>query len=386
MKKQILFLLLFCSTFFTTQAQYRMTTFDVKKHGFEFVNRFKTSVGDAGSVKITTSGLCGGMSYAAADYFLARKSAPNQSHIPAIGTPLHKYIFNRQMNSFQSLDKWVELTVNPFGARDEEFFYWGLEKRLYVDLKKSINRNIPVPLGLFNIQNDVQRHHQVLAIGYDMGGYKNKRDKDPKKENVRIFIYDPNYPNTICALVPNPKNKCYDQYRVKKVRGKYQITSKTYKKWRTYFIDENYRKASPRSISNPKPINSNLVSKLLIDIKTGGDDLRGGNDNLNICIALKGGKEKRQNCVNRKHRWPDNHTQTVEVRLDKPIPAKDIKGVRLETTFKGGMGGDNWNVDFLCVRAVKQNGKNVTLLTKRGSPLKRFTSDRKTFYAKSTFK
>ena len=385
MKKQILFLLLFCSTFLTGQS--RFTTFDVNKHGFKFTNRFKSSVGDAGSIKITTSGLCGGMSYAAADYFFARKSSPNQSHIPAIGTRLHQYIYNRQLNSFQSLDKWAELTVNPFGSRDEEFFYWGLERRLYVDLKKSIDKNKPVPLGLFNIKNDMQRHHQVLAIGYDMGGYKNKRDKDPKKKNVRIFIYDPNYPKTICALFPNPKNKCYDQYKVKMVRGKCQIIGKVNKQWRTYFIDENYRKSSPPRISNskPKPSSSNLVSKLLIDIKTGGDDLRGGNDNVNICIALKGGKEKRQNCVNRKHRWPDNNTQTVEIRLDKPIEAKDILGVRLETTFKGGMGGDNWNVDYLRVQAVKKNGKKEVLLTKHGKPLKRFTADRKTYYSKTKY-
>lgn len=165
-------------------------------------------------------------------------------------------------------------------------------------------------------------------------------------------------------------------------RGRCVKISGIKKSWRTYFIDENYRKASPPYIPNKRYTSSDLVSSLLIDIKTGGDDLRGGNDNVNICIKLKGGKEQRKNCANRKHRWPDNHTQTVEIKLDKPVKAKDILGVRLETTSGGGMGGDNWNVDFLCVRAIKQNGKKQTLMTKRGKPLKRFTGDRKTYYAR----
>ena len=147
----------------------KMTTFVPEVHGFKFKNKFKSTVGDAGSIKFTLNGLCGGMAYAANDYFLKGVEIPNQDYVPAIGTKLHSYIYDRQQNSFSNLDKFLEYSVNPLGMRDNEFFYWGLEGRLY-DFVKTIDNNKPIPLGLFNIHNDPTSHHQVLGIGYDLGG------------------------------------------------------------------------------------------------------------------------------------------------------------------------------------------------------------------------
>lgn len=217
------------------------STFDVARHGFQFENRFEVPL--IGDIKF--KGLCGGMAYAANDYFGSGISTPTQNILPANGTPLQQYIFNRQQNSFASLYKFAEFTAGV-GQRDEEFFYWGLEGRLYTTLKNSIDRNAPIPLGLFNVVNlDPFVHHQVLAIGYDMGGYREGRHWDPNKDKVRIFIYDPNYSNTICALVPNVSGKYYEQYTVNRQGNSYTLGERINKLWRSYFVDEHYQRMTP---------------------------------------------------------------------------------------------------------------------------------------------
>ena len=379
MKNLVLLICVFSVCMLSGQS--KMTTFDVKKHGFQFYNSFKTTVGDQGSVKLTTGGLCGGMSYAAADYFFARKSAPSTRYRPVTGSSLHKYIENRQYHSFKSLDKWIELTFNPFGARNEEFFYWGLEKRLYVDLKNKIDKNQPLPLGLATVSSNIGENHQVLAIGYDMGGYSKKRDKDPKKDKVRIYIYDPNKPGEICVLIPNSKQRYYEEWITEYKRGRLIPTTRTKYKWRTYFIDENYSRKTPPKSNNKATKSSTKINKLVVSICTGNDDLRGGNDNLNIIVNMTGGRVKRNYNVNRSKRWPDKHWEHIEVRLDNPVKESELNSLKLETTFKGGMGGDNWNVDVLKVIAHRENGKTKSLFYKSKTPLKRFTGSSKTYNA-----
>lgn len=382
MKKLIFIAVFTTGLFYTIVAQSEMTTFNPDKHGFKFANNFKSTVGDAGSIKITTGGLCGGMAYAANDYFLNRKSIPKQDYLPQTGSKLHKYIFDRQMNSFANLEKYVEFTINPFGWRDEEFFYWGLEDRLKA-LMKSIDRNVPVPLGLFNIHNDPSSHHQVLAIGYDLGKYSWKRDKDPYRNQVKIFIYDPNNPSKICMLKANSGKNYFEEWIMKKKGNKLVMNKQKNKYWRSYFIDENYRKKVPVTINQPQKTKDNkFINRLVFELQTGDDDLRGGNDNLDIIVETKKGNIYSL-CVNKKHRWPDNHTQFVEIFPQKKIYVNDIKQVKLKGTMSGGMGGDNWNMDKLAVKAYLENGEVKNVYSKSAEPfLMRFTGKRKVFIAK----
>jgi hypothetical protein len=55
--------------------------------------------------------------------------------------------------------------------------------------------------------------------------------------------------------------------------------------------------------------------------------------------------------VNGGKRWPDHSSQTVRLPLSGTVRLEDIEGVRLETTFGGGVGGDNWNLSRLMVWA-----------------------------------
>src|SRR4029077_18995908 len=90
---------------------------------------------------------------------------------------------------------------------------------------------------------------------------------------------------------------------------------------------------------------------------TGGDDLRGGSDNVIalvrvarapdwITIPIHGG-------LNRGARWGDgtNHIIVVPIGGGGRCPTSPslILAIRLQTTFGGGMGGDNWNLQSVHV-------------------------------------
>ncbi len=115
------------------------------------------------------------------------------------------------------------------------------------------------------------------------------------------------------------------------------------------------------------------IDKLWFTFQTGDDDLRGVNDNVNILIHYRGGQTQSVENANNGHRWPDNTTHQVEVGLNGAVLPSDIVQIDLRTTFTGGMGGDNWNMDSLSVRATG-NGVDKVLVT---HGFKRFTGDDK---------
>ena len=137
------------------------------------------------------SGFCGGMTYAAADYYYASKTAPNQDFSPAPGTSLYNYLWSRQSKSIENVAGQIaEFEFNPDGARNDEFWRWGVNEKLK-QLKTNIDNNKPTPICLLRESNeilfDVADNHWVLAIGYDFGGYSWKmgqRSKSIEFENL----------------------------------------------------------------------------------------------------------------------------------------------------------------------------------------------------------
>jgi hypothetical protein len=89
-------------------------------------------------------------------------------------------------------------------------------------------------------------------------------------------------------------------------------------------------------------------------IKTGGDDLRGGNgpnDNCDAILTLaSGGSITIQNLNDGLH-WNNGETHTVVLPLPTGIGVGDITEFTLHTQFGGGISGDNWNVDQLSLVA-----------------------------------
>ncbi len=91
----------------------------------------------------------------------------------------------------------------------------------------------------------------------------------------------------------------------------------------------------------------NQVSKISFTFSTGDDDLRGGNDNLNITIHFADGTTQSEPNVNHGERWLEGSTKGAEVLLDRPVTIDQIKSITLSDTFTGGPGGDNWNMNSM---------------------------------------
>lgn len=344
-------------------AQEGNTGFDSAVHGFNFENSFHNDF--ISELDVRTDGLCGGMVYTALDYYLAGVRIPRQDYRPAVNTPLHDYIYERQVHSIaDNVDKWIELGVNPLGARNSEFFNWGLQGynggRLQ-ELREFLDRGRPVPLGLWHADGYRGGDHQVLAIGYKLGRYRG--DLGAHEEDMEIHVYDPNYPNEIQTLKPDP------------VTQTWYYTGKD-RRWLTYFVDRKYRPHTPPNIdTGPAPVEGK-VHRLLVEILTGGDDLRGGNDNLDIEVSFFGKPPQRFDNVNNSRRWVDNYAQTVELDLREPVDRRELRSLKLLTRFGGGIGGDNWNVDRVVVKAVE--GPHVVELAEvEGTPWVRFTGHRR---------
>lgn len=346
---------------FTTR---HMTRFDPAVNGFRFINSFKMVTG---AFDITTNGLCGGMVYAALDYYNAHRDTPAQSYTPVNGTALQSYIYARHMNSLgNTLPKWIELHNNPFGARNQEFFNWGLQGtnggRLQ-ELQEQINAGNPIPLGLKSLSADPSNDHVVLAVGYDLGAYKG--DLGAHEEDVKIFVYDPDQGNKTVTLYPVPSQQ---EYCIDYDNGPHC--------WRAYFVQNNgaYGPVAPPEVSN-------APHELVLSILTGGDDLRGGDDNLSVTVHLRSGADINASNINLGQRWIDHTWQQVGISLpDSVNSGADISSVRFGVHFTGGSGGDNWDMDRL-VMDVNVNGASVSHCDRNpdAKPLNRFTGERRLY-------
>lgn len=145
------------------------------EHGFDFVNCFDSGpifwgLGDA------SLGLCGGMSFAALDYFLAKRKPPE------FGDGLLAFLKARQVASVAPLGwaRFYARTVQSDG---------GLYRLSLAELAKlrRVLGERPAPLALVKVRSfnplAMSKNHQVLACGVeDYNGVP------------FVQIYDPNYP------------------------------------------------------------------------------------------------------------------------------------------------------------------------------------------------
>jgi len=116
------------------------------------------------------------------------------------------------------------------------------------------------------------------------------------------------------------------------------------------------------------------ANKLELTFKTDDDDLRGGNDNLNVVVHFRGGRTQLARNINGGQRWANGSTHVESFTLDQAVDPDDIVEVDLQTTFSGGVGGDNWNMESVSIKAIG-SGVHDVIFT-HGA--KRFTGDSKT--------
>jgi hypothetical protein len=319
----------------------RVTSFVPERHGFCFINTFN------GEDIIRWGGLCGGMVYTALDYFNHRLPVPRQCYTPANQTPLQSYIYNRQNHSIWDVnEKWSELEVS-YNTRANEIFRWGLQGtgggRLE-ELRTSVDANISRPLGLFaggiiGKDNSNGGRHVVLGVGYAMGRYQG--DLQAHQEDVKILIYNPNQSNTMRTLVPDLEKNCFFEVE-------------TGYAWRTYFVNKRYDDSHVPTrdyVNYPEGQAEGSVRHLYATFNTGADDLRGGNDNVNLTIRYADGTEQVFLNVNNGARWVDNSTQTVHLTLNRAVRRQDIESFVLGVTTRSTVGSnyDNWNLNSFSV-------------------------------------
>ena len=167
------------------------TNFDVLKNGFNFDNRFvlpfpttiKLPLVGSFDIKTAVYGLCGGMSFAALDYYHAGRPTPDFPSVDDLPVGYLTYLWDRQVNSFglfviPRMMEWMQLddkTVAGNTARNE-----------VPKLRKQLDQGSPVVIGLVRSQGvtNPTENHQVLAIGYNY---------DETTKQLVISLCDPNY-------------------------------------------------------------------------------------------------------------------------------------------------------------------------------------------------
>ncbi|PHR57130.1 MAG: hypothetical protein COA47_12015 [Robiginitomaculum sp.] len=357
----------------------RDTRFEPAVHGLAFGNTFRNNF--VSELDIRTGGLCGGMVYTALDYYNANRPKPNWAYPPAEHEILRKFIYNRQVNSIESnVDKWTELTINPFGTRNTEFFNWGLQGGpggRMTELKRAIDAGTPVPLGLRSCGSSCKGDHQVLATGYDFGRYKG--DLGAYKTDMKIKLYDPNNPGRQMTLIADPSKKRY--FLAEEVDS----VDNPRKGWLSWFVDTNYQPQRPPSVGPDAFANDGKIHALAIGIATGKDDLRGGNDNLNLTITLHNAPDITINNANRSKRWISGGEQWIRVPLDPPVTTGQIKSVNLEfSNYNSASRIDNWDIKNLNIRGIG-NGINRQLYNRpnnhRVRGLTRLTMENRSYLA-----
>ena len=243
----------------------KRTDFTMIDNAFKFKNTFENHE-YSGGIHLTTNGRCGGMSYAANDYFTFGRSRPANTKRPSDGTNLARYIYNRQVTSIlNTIPKWAERIVQPW--RSDDFFASGYQMSGQLGLvKESIDQGDPVTLCLMPTNWDLSNNpgHQVLAIGYSI--------PPPPSMDVFIYIYNPNYKNSERVLYPDRNRKRFYEINKEDIPIRHEpLTNR--KVWLWYFADTVYLPLDPSCCESGSPLT--LSGRDLSGQNWGGLDLVG---------------------------------------------------------------------------------------------------------------
>ena len=149
-------------------------------------------IGDA------SNGLCGGMVFAARDFFETERPVPDEDTPPGSG-PLFDYLCDRLFDSFDlpwgptryltlmnpvlpdGETVWSRLGIGPHGRA------WQTIHDAWPQVRADIDAGHPSPLGLVTVKSSdpwqLKHDHQVLAYGYELD-----------EGILALSVYDPNLP------------------------------------------------------------------------------------------------------------------------------------------------------------------------------------------------
>jgi hypothetical protein len=198
------------------------TSFTPPVHGFRFPNRFEDIVvtDPSGKRNVVGLGRCGGMTYAALDFFNARIPVPPIQRVP-YGLALGDYIWERQTHSaMDSLDKWLIMPANS----QQQLNTWMIQDEM-PKLMSRIDAGQPVPIGLIPREGmGIENGHQVVAHAYDRTG----------PDSWNVHVYDCNAPMIPCSLTVSRGGLVHEH------------AGGSLLDWRMLFVKEGYRPAPPR--------------------------------------------------------------------------------------------------------------------------------------------
>lgn len=175
------------------------------RDGFAFSNSWPTAPAVSvptpfGPIGIGNAafGLCGGMVFAALDYWHARAAPPAAR--PAPGTPLFRFIVKRLIDSWHvpagvaEYYQWMNLpdddrvfSVLGHTVVIEHGLVWRTVQVQWPQVRADLDAGVPAPLGVVTVASalpqDLGQNHQVAAWSYRMDG-----------STVTVLVYDPNSP------------------------------------------------------------------------------------------------------------------------------------------------------------------------------------------------
>ncbi len=221
------------------------TDFRPALNGFHFGNHFVNHVLRLPAYgSVTTLGRCGGMSYAALDYYAARLDVPAGADqdfavtggVPPDGTTLADYIYRRQLDSFlvPSAVKFITWSLSPDRPSGLLRGVGAWTKDEFARLRAAVDVGRPVPLGLI-VASDLTglgHNHQVVAWGYSL---------DATGAPASVSVYDNNHPGQDVALTPDPAGT-----------GWLETTGE---RWRGFFV-QDYTPQWPPASSTARAIRS----------------------------------------------------------------------------------------------------------------------------------
>ncbi|MET8161536.1 hypothetical protein ABZT47_34700 [Sphaerisporangium sp. NPDC005289] len=202
-------------TWLLEPAQWHLTPFRPSTHGFRFPNSWPAGTTDTtidlGLARLpigdASNGLCGGMVYAALDYYMAGRSIPPQVVAPpGQGDPLFDFLVSRLFDSFDIPNLPARLfaimepaypdtdggVLEPVGLMSGRSAV--MIREAWPNIKEWIDAGVPRPICLVKLKSlnpgDLGRNHQVLVWGYYVNG-----------TGVALALYDPNDPrDDTCSL------------------------------------------------------------------------------------------------------------------------------------------------------------------------------------------
>lgn len=168
------------------------TLFSAAMDGFEFVNFFeiklpvKFALPLAGEIDLNkvVFGLCGGMCYAALDYFYAKQKPPQFAAPQELPLPLTVYLCERQIASL-SLPALVKII--EWMAQGDDVLAARMLRSELPKLRRALDKGSPSVVCLIRAEPgaSLTQNHQVVVTGYDL---------EAVPGSVVLSLYDPNHP------------------------------------------------------------------------------------------------------------------------------------------------------------------------------------------------